>query len=42
MERYQLDAQTAFNVLVRTSQHAQLKLAVIAEELTSSGRLRRE
>jgi AmiR/NasT family two-component response regulator len=39
MERYTLDADAAFAVLVRHSQHANRKLRSIAEELVSSRRL---
>ena len=37
MERYQLDPEAAFAVLVRHSQHSNRKLRTIAEELVGSG-----
>lgn len=40
MERYQVDAATAFRVLVRTSSHANVKLRLIAHELVETGTLR--
>lgn len=40
MERYQVDAATAFRVLVRTSSHANVKLRIIAQELVETGNLR--
>lgn len=40
MERYRLDAGTAFQVLVRTSSHANVKVRDIAAELVETGNLR--
>ena len=40
MERYGVDAGTAFQVLVRTSSHANLKVRDIAAELVETGNLR--
>jgi hypothetical protein len=40
MERYNINADRAFAVLVRVSQHNIRKLRDVAEELVSSGRLR--
>jgi transcriptional regulator with GAF, ATPase, and Fis domain len=40
MERYNINADRAFAVLVRVSQHNNRKLRDVAEELVSSGRLR--
>ncbi|HEX7306648.1 GAF and ANTAR domain-containing protein [Lentzea sp.] len=39
MERHQIDADQAFAVLVRTSQHTNLKLREIAEHLTTTRKL---
>lgn len=39
MERYQLDADGAFDVLRRYSQHKNIKLRVIAEQVVTSHRL---
>lgn len=40
MERYRVDAGTAFQVLVRTSSHANVKIRDIAAELVETGNLR--
>jgi len=40
MERYGIDAASAFRVLVRTSSHANVKLRLIAQELVETGNLR--
>jgi hypothetical protein len=39
MERYKIDAQKAFALLVRASQHRNMKLRALATELTDSGRI---
>lgn len=39
MERHGLSADQAFTVLVRVSQHTNLKLRDIAEQLTKTGKL---
>ena len=39
MERYQVDSQRAFALLVRTSQHTNRKLRDIADELVTTGQL---
>ncbi|SDS51046.1 GAF domain-containing protein [Friedmanniella luteola] len=39
MERYKIDAQKAFSLLVRASQHRNLKLRDLAAELTDTGRI---
>jgi AmiR/NasT family two-component response regulator len=39
MERYKIDADTAFGVLVRTSQDRNIKLGEVARQLAASGEL---
>jgi GAF domain-containing protein len=39
MERYKIDADTAFGVLARTSQDQNIKLAVVAGQVAESGEL---
>ena len=39
MKRYELTAPEAFAVLRRYSQHRNIKLVVLAEQLTSTGHL---
>lgn len=40
MERFKIDSQNAFNVLVAVSQHTHRKLRDVAEELAATGQLR--
>lgn len=39
MERYHIDDRAAFAVLARTSQHANIKVAVVARHLAETGQL---
>jgi AmiR/NasT family two-component response regulator len=39
MERYKIDAQRAFSLLVRVSQHSNRKLRDVAIELATTGQL---
>ena len=39
MERYKITADQAFEILIQASQRSNRKLHVVAEELTTTGRL---